>query len=186
MSDGIKRQLDRLIEDTILISQQQEQPLTIEFDPQWRSACYLQEAAEGELVSWQPVRQQGECNFSQLEKALDLELNPQFCDYFTRYFSNNLLAQAPEGYCELLQVWNGDDFERLQENLIGHVLMKRRLKQPVTLFFALTDEEDFMLSVENHSGNVVLEPVGKPASRVIAPSLSAFIASLKAVEQTRN
>ncbi|NMH59728.1 SecY-interacting protein [Alteromonas ponticola] len=185
MSDDIKRQLERLIQQTVELSQQHGQSLTIEYDTEWQSQCYQQHAEEGEVVAWAPVAQQGECDFSHLENALELKLDPLFCAYFTHYFSNNILAKAPDGGCELLQVWNLDDFNRLQENLIGHVLMKRRLKQPVTLFFALTDEEDYMLSVENESGKVVLEPVGKPAIRVIAPSLSAFIASLEAAPQVR-
>ncbi len=185
MSDDIKRQLDRLVEETITLSNERQQPLTIEYDSHWHSPCYQQSAEQGALVHWKPVLQQGECAFSQLEEALELKLNPQFCDYFTRYFSDNLLVLAPDGGCELLQVWNADDFERLQENLIGHVLMKRRLNQPVTLFFALTDEDDLMLSVDNESGHVVLEPVGKPATRVIAPTLADFIATLKASEQRR-
>ncbi|MCW8107528.1 SecY-interacting protein [Alteromonas ponticola] len=182
MSDDIKGQLERLIQETLAISQKRSQPLTIEYDKQWQSPCYQEEAEQGQLVSWTPVLQQGECSFSQLEKALELTLDPQFCRYFTQYFSDNLSAQAPDGRCELLQVWNVHDFERLQENLIGHVLMKRRLKQPVTLFFGLTDEEDFLLSVENETGNVVLEPVGKPATRILAPSLGAFLSSLQAAE----
>ena len=57
-------------------------------------------------------------------------------------------------------------------------MMKRRLRQPVTLFFALTDDENFILSVDNETGEVVLEPVGKPATQVIASSLAAFIEGL--------
>ena len=84
------------------------------------------------------------------------------------------------GACELLQVWNEEDFERLQQNLIGHLLMKKRLKQAPTLFFALTDEDDFVLSVLNSTGEVVLEQVGRPPQKVISPSLPAFIATLRA------
>ena len=39
--------------------------------------------------------------------------------------------------------------------------MKRRLKQPETLFFAVTDQEDFVISLELSSGTVVVEQVGK-------------------------
>ena len=78
-----------------------------------------------------------------------------------------------------MQIWNDDDAERLQQNLIGHVLMKRQLKQPETLFFALTDEEDFIVSVDNASGQVVLEQVGKPAQQVLAQDLAEFLATLQ-------
>ena len=71
-----------------------------------------------------------------------------------------------------------EDFERLQQNLIGHLLMKQRLKQPPTLFFGLTDEDDFILSVDNASGEVVLEQVGKLPTRCLAPDLATFVDGL--------
>ncbi len=49
------------------------------------------------------------------------------------------------------------DFERLQQNLIGHILMKQKLKQAITLFFAVTDEDDIILSVNNNTGEVWAE-----------------------------
>jgi SecY interacting protein Syd len=179
MSDEIHSQLDALINQFSTVADEEPESFTIEYDKDWPSPCYKTQGANGELVSWSPALQEGQCNFAQLEQALEISLDKQFCAYFTRYFSDNLQVLAPDGMCELLQVWNADDFERLQENLIGHVLMKRRLKQPITLFFALTDEDDFMLSVDNATGNVVLEPVGKKPMRVIAPSLADFIGSLK-------
>jgi len=57
-------------------------------------------------------------------------------------------------------------------------LMKKRLKQAPTLFFALTDEDDFVLSVLNETGEVVLEQVGRPPKEIISPSLGDFIATL--------
>lgn len=57
--------------------------------------------------------------------------------------------------------------------------MKRRLKQPETLFFAVTDQEDFIISLEHHSGHVVVEQVGKKPHIKLADSLLAFIQTLK-------
>lgn len=158
--------------------------LTIPYDSQWPSPCYLKQGDEGELVPWEPKRQsdsqQSALSFTNVEEALDIKLNADFCQFFTQFFSNNLPVVAEHGACELLQVWNEEDFERLQQNLIGHLLMKKRLKQAPTLFFALTDEDDFVLSVLNSTGEVVLEQVGRPPQKVISPSLPAFIATLRA------
>ena len=74
---------------------------------------------------------------------------------FCRYFSHDINATAEQGGLTLLQAWNEEDFDRLQKNLIAHVLMKRRLKQADTLFFALTDEEDLLLSILLETGEVV-------------------------------
>lgn len=178
MALSIHNQLDQFVSDFISLHQTGDKELLTEYDSQWLSPCYLASANEGDLVRWLPCRQRDNHSFDNVETALNISLNPEYCEFFTRYYSNNLPAVAKQGQCELLQVWNSDDFERLQQNLIGHLLMKQRLKQTPTLFFALTNEEDFILSVQNDTGEVVLEQVGRPPQEIIAPNLSAFIASL--------
>lgn len=178
MTNNVTVQLEKFVTATLTLSRQQQKPLLTPFDSDWPSPCYQTKGEEQEPVPWQPVLQQSECAFGNLEQALEMTLNEQFCLFFTHYYSNNLRAEAPQGGCELLQVWNKSDFERLQENLIGHVLMKRRLNHPPTLFFALTDEEDFILSVDNASGEVVLEQVGKRPCKPVAADLASFLQTL--------
>ena len=178
MSVHLQQQLDIFVTSTLALSEKERQPLRIEYDGTWPSDCYQETADDGKMVQWKPVKQPGNNSFSNVEEALQVTLDPQYCAFFTRYYSHNLLAMAPQGSCELLQVWNDHDFQRLQENVIGHVLMKRRLKQQPTLFFALTDDEDTILSVSNDTGEVMVEQVGKPPSDVVAPSLASFIETL--------
>ncbi len=170
--------LDNALDEFVSRYTQHHEDLTIEYDPEWPSPCYTNSAQPGELVKWQPVRQSENNDFRNVEEAMEIALNPQYCAYFTRYFSENLPAKAEQGNCELLQVWNQDDFERLQQNLIGHLLMKKRLKQPPTLFFALTDEDDFILTVDNETGKVMLEQVGKIPAKEIADDLVSFLSGL--------
>ena len=108
-----------------------------------------------------------------------MKIHSDVISYYSAYWSDNLNAQTSKGNLQLLQPWNQDDFERLQQNLVGHILMKRRLKQPETLFIALTDEDDFILTVNNTSGEVMLEQVGLIPKEVVAPNLAAFIQSLQ-------
>lgn len=178
MALTIHNQLDQFINDFLSYHRKPGKELLIEYDAQWGSPCYLAIAKEGEQVAWAPQRQRDNLNFDNVESALNISLNQEYCEFFTRYYSDNLPANAKQGPCELLQVWNRDDFERLQQNLIGHLLMKQRLKQSPTLFFALTNEDDFILSVQNDTGEVVLEQVGRPPKEIIAPNLGAFIATL--------
>ena len=159
--------------------------LWAEYDTDWPSECVTKVVEDGELTSWQPTRQPDNVDFANLEEALEVELDPQLAVYFGRYYSDNLEATAKKGALTLLQVWNADDMERLQQNLIGHVLMKRQLRQPITLFFALTDEEDFIISIDNETGEVVLEQVGKRPSEVLAPNLAEFLAHLKPTPPSR-
>lgn len=140
-------------------------------DPKWPSPC------EGD-GRWHPVKRQPGADFANVEAALGMALHPSIKAFYGHYFMEYLKVWHPRGEVQLLGAWNEEDFDRLQQNLIGHVLMKRRLKQPITLFFACTDDENFMLSIDNDSGEVVLEPVGLPAQEVLAKDLASFLDSL--------
>jgi SecY interacting protein Syd len=66
----------------------------------------------------------------------------------------------------------------LQENIIGHILMKKRLKQENTIFFGVTNEDDMILSINNETGAVWVERVGCKAHKKLADSLNDFIRQL--------
>ena len=176
MALTISAQLDKFVSS--YVEHTKGEGLKIVYDSEWPSPCYEKTAQDGEFVRWTPTLQSPPQSFNNVEEALSLKLNPEYCEYFTRYYSDNLRAAAPQGRCELLQVFNSEDFERLQQNLIGHLLMKQRLGQAPTLFFGLPDEEDFILTVVNESGEVALEQVGKEPSQILAPSLAAFLEQL--------
>ena len=195
----ISEQIDKFVSS--YVDAANESGLKVAYEANWLSPCLEQTAtigalapSEGEMVSWAPKMQnrtqdemhegtQGRMqerqnSFENVENAMSLSLHPDFCEFFTRYYSANFTATAEQGQCELLQVWNDEDFEGLQQNLIGHLLMKQRLKQAPTLFFGLTDEEDFILTIINDTGEVALEQVGKEPQQIVAPNLAAFLASL--------
>ena len=113
-----------------------------------------------------------------MEDGLEITLHPDIKVFYTEFWSESLFAKSNGENYELLQVWNEQDFAILQENLIGHVLMKRRLKQAETLFIGLTDEDDIIVSVDNASGQVVLEQVGQEPHKILANSLPDFISAL--------
>lgn len=178
MENNIQDSLDAFIRRYLAAHDDAQKTLKIEYDASWPSPCYQSEAQEGEWVNWRPVKQSSPLSFQNIEDALSLKLDKQYCEFFSRYWSEPLNAKAEDGLCQLLQVWNQDDAERLQENIIGHVLMKQRLKQTPTLFFGLTDAEDVILCVNNDTGEVVVEHVGKEPSRVLAKDLSTFLSGL--------
>ena len=181
MSQEVSDAIDGFIHRLLQKAQSDKSALLIEFDPEWPSACYVDQAGNGGNVNWQPVRQSQENDWSDFEKALNIIVHPSIKSFYQCYWSDNLAAQHHFGPLELIQVWNEADFERLQQNLIGHILMKRRLKQSETLFFGLTDEEDEILCVNNQTGEVVLEQVGMEAKKVIAPNLAQFLLSIDPV-----
>ena len=167
---------------------------TVISDDDWLSPCEAGNSTQG-LSYWQPVLtsdlvQASDLentdisvsaeilNFANIESALGLTLHQDIKAYFTYVFSAELEAECDEGALSLLFAWNGEDFQRLQENLIGHILMKQRLKQPLTLFFAVTDEEDMIISLDNTTGEIWVEQVGCKPHKKLSHSLTEFINGL--------
>lgn len=146
-------------------------------DPASPSPCQQQWLA-ADQVSWLPVAQQPAADFANVEHALALTLHPDIKAFYCSYYGANLAAEHPRGKLALLMPWNGADIARLQENIIGHILMKRRLKQRETVFFAVTDDENIMLSVLNSTGEVYLEHVGKDVEQKVASDLAEFLSAL--------
>ncbi len=155
-----------------------------DWDPDWPSPCQVGEPEDDRRIRWQPVRREPHGDFARLEEALETAFHPDIRAYYTTFWSEGMDARADDGGLFLLQVWNERDFERLQENLIGHALAKRQMRQPLTLFFATTDDPDLFLSVDNDSGRVLLERPGFKPLREIADSLPAFLHGLEPVVDT--
>lgn len=186
---------DTLISQYIASSTKDNQGLLTHFEEDWQSPCISisnecsDSLEQDALVNWLPYLRESSARRSlpsdisidlcNLEAALEIKLPIQLHALFCRYFSHDINASAEQGGLTLIQAWNDEDFDRLQKNLIAHVLMKRRLKQADTLFFALTDEEDLLLSILLETGEVVLEVVGKEPHKMISPNLTDFMASLR-------
>ena len=146
----------------------------IEKDEKWPSPC-LSGDYDGNHQYWQPSEIRVSISFDNVEEALEITIHADFKTYFTTLYSDTLDANCIEGALSLLFAWSEDDFQRLQENLIGHVLMKQKLKQPLTLFFALTDDDNIILSLNNDNGEVWVEKVGCEAHKKVADSLTSFM-----------
>lgn len=158
----------------------------VEQDEQWPSACEQSNLESNALldghVFWQPMTISNKpLSFDNVESALNITLHEDIKNYFTSIYSESLEAQCDDGKLSLLFAWNEDDFQRLQENIIGHILMKQRLKQPVTVFFAVTDEEDMIISFDNDSGEIWVERVGCKPHKKLTDSIADFIKLLEPV-----
>lgn len=163
--------------------QQQHQALPkVEHDSDWPSPCEVGEIDKDGFVSWQPREITDSLNFENVEHALGFKLHPDVITYFTQIYSEALLGYCSEGEFELLFAWSEEDYKRLQQNIIGHVLMKQKLKQQPTIFFAVTDEEDINLVIKNDNGEVWAEPVGCEPNKRLALNLTEFIKSISVTE----
>jgi SecY interacting protein Syd len=158
------------------------QPLLEPFDAEWGSPCETGEPLDLDgkaVIAWRPVRRNDMNVLIRLEAAFETRLHPDLATWWGRWFSGHLEAQAPDGPLTLLQLWNPADGDRMVENQIGHVMAQRRAKAPLSFFFACTaDESDLQLTVDNQSGQVLLEPPGRKPLRVLAPDLATFIDEL--------
>ena len=158
--------------------------LTEVFDREWRSPCEYGEPFFDDRgiqqIRWRPLaRQLDSHDFHGLEHALELTVHQDIKDYYAAYWSGGLEADAPQGPVSLILLWNADDADRLIENLLGHALAKRRSRNPFTVFFACTDvDSELFLSVDNASGEVLLEKPGYKPIEVVAGSLGEFLNSL--------
>lgn len=159
--------------------QTQQNPLIVR-DEQWPSPCeILPENAQG-LVQWQAVEQPSEASLDALAKALETRFPDDLNALFSSFYGDHLTLNYQDHEICLLQAWNEQDFSNLQQNITGHVLMKRRLKQDDTVFFALTETEDMLIVVKLNDGSVWLEQVGKKPHQQLAASISDFLSQCEA------
>ncbi|WP_058913536.1 SecY-interacting protein [Entomohabitans teleogrylli] len=140
------------------------------------SSCIVRSA--GESVQWLPQPFVPAADLSAVERALDIVLRPEAHDFYTAQYAGDMPASHRDLSLTLLQTWSEDDFRRVQENLIGHLVMQKRLKLSPTLFLATTGDEMETVALCNLSGEVILEKVGTRQRETLAPSLETFLEEL--------
>ncbi len=174
--------LDRLMHRYVENCQNVTGSLPVQkYDPAWPSQCQVGEPTADGMVRWKPRERDSNADFTGLEHALEVEIHTDIKCFYGSYWSGTMEFKAAEGGVTLIQVWNEDDFDRLAENILGHAIAKQRIKAPLTIFIACTDEGELMLSVENDTGRVVLEEPGSEPIREISPSVAEFLERLDPV-----
>ncbi|WP_394128785.1 SecY-interacting protein [Shewanella maritima] len=140
-----------------------------------------QELTHDTAVFWQPVKRQNSGGFDNVAQALEMTLHDDINAFFGRYYCAPLSFDSEWGEGELLQAWNQQDFEYLQQNIIGHLMMKQKLKQPATWFIGVIADGDQMITVDNETGSVWLEIPGDKPKTQLAESLADFLPKLNVV-----
>lgn len=149
-------------------------PFADETFADWASPCI--ERIDNGKVYWQAQPQHSDgALFDGVENALELTLHSDIKAFYSALFAGDMNLKFDQQAITLLQVWNQDDIERLQENIIGHLLMQKKLKQTPTVFIGTTEEEHRVISVCNLSGEVLLETLGKKQRQVLAGDLVSFL-----------
>jgi len=158
-------------------------------DETWSSLCEADNAVDGQLIDWQIKSQTPAHDFTALETALEITFHDDIKAFYGSFYSGSLFGlfhhnELDDIQCELLQVWNDEDMERLSTNIVGHILMQKKLmqkklKQSHTVFIGCLVNSDKMLCIDNETGAVVAEIPGNKERTQLAPSLSTFIEQLE-------
>lgn len=141
------------------------------------SPCAVQEA--GGVVIWQPVEREQLADFSNVEHGIGIQLHDDIKGFYAGQYCGDMRVRFDGLGMELIQVWSDEDLPRLQENILGHLMMQKRLKQNPTVFIAATDDELDVVSICNVSGEVVKERIGTSHRAVLAPNVEAFLQQLE-------
>ncbi|MGP3593436.1 SecY-interacting protein [Vagococcus sp. WN89Y] len=129
-------------------------------------------------VVWQPKPFTLKQNVNPIEQAMDIVVQPAVHAFYTTQFAGDMSARFGEETLTLLQTWSEEDFLRVQENLIGHLVTQKRLKLSPTLFIATLNSELDVISLCNLSGEVIKETLGTRKRTVLAPDLATFLGQL--------
>lgn len=130
-------------------------------------------------VIWQPQRFEPAASLSAVERAMDIVVQEDIHAFYTTQYAGDMAARFDGDALTLLQTWSEDDLQRVQENLIGHLVTQKRLKLSPTLFIATLDSELDVISVCNLSGEVIKETLGTRNRDVLAPSLADFLTRIE-------
>lgn len=141
------------------------------------SPCILQKTDN--IVIWRPVLRDNTAEFGNVEKAIGITLHQDIKAFYSGIYSGDINATFMGEPLALIQVWSDDDLVRLQQNIVGHLLMQKRLKQHPTVFIAAVADELDVISICNVTGEVIKERIGTDLRTVLAADVSAFIALLE-------
>lgn len=181
MNKIIEAQLFALFARQQVLWQQRKHSLPMQvFDSQWISPCQVGDP-QNEQIAWSAVKRDPSLNLSNIEEALQIPLHPAISEFFCAAYADSVPCLFAGHPLTLIQVWNEEDFRLLQENMIAHFLMQKRLKKPASMFIASCSDEMQIISIVNATGEVQLETLGKGQDAILADNLADFLAQLEPV-----
>ncbi|WP_392552355.1 SecY-interacting protein [Orbus wheelerorum] len=133
-------------------------------------------------IFWLPIRPSPH-TLNIVEEVINIRIHDDAHLFYGTQYAGDMKAQWNHLSLSLLQIWSDDDFSRLEQNIIAHLTMQKRLKRRPSIFIATTDDETEIVSIDNQTGNVILEKLITNETDVLADDLDAFLSSLKPIVQ---
>ncbi|KDM90183.1 SecY-interacting protein [Photobacterium galatheae] len=143
------------------------------------SPCVASENRD--TVFWQPVAREPVGELTAVEQGIELRLHSDIQAFYGSFFSGDMAARFQTLELDLLQAFSESDFQRLQENILGHLVTQRRLKLKPTVFIGVMAAENQVIAICNLTGNVVLETLGQPERELLAEDVASFLRQLEPV-----
>lgn len=147
----------------------------IELSPPWPSPCIKHQ--DEDSYYWQHAQKDEANIFNQIEDAIEIKFHADIHSFYSSFWSNGIRVEHPSVDFALIQTWNEEDQENLKENILGHCFAKLKARLPLTIFIGCTDNNE-VISIDNESGEIVLERPGKKAHKILATDLESFLLSL--------
>lgn len=126
-------------------------------------------------VYWQPVRHVLSKDLTITEQVMTLTLQPDLHDFYGTQYAADLPVWFAGQALTLLQVWSDDDFNRLQQNIIAHLTMQKKLKRPPTIFIATTEQDNEIIALDNRTGEVIIEELIEGTQRPLCAQLADLL-----------
>ena len=153
--------------------------LRVQPDPGRPSPCDLRDVDEYGMVGWRPVLRLPPGDFSSVEEVAGVPLHPDARDFLGGFWARSFeVTYERESGLHFIPAFSADE-QQWTRRLAGqrsHIAATRAEARPVTVFIG-NSADDRYFSVENATGEVLLEDFGRPP-RVLAPSLVEFLSSL--------
>lgn len=152
---------------------------TVEYDPEWPSPCVAMSHCAGDEIEWHAVPMTSAPDFTGIEIQLGVKIHPDVKDFYGSFWTGPIESEHLGETVFLLGVWNQESLNSTLSEIASHVISRRQalVGLPDSIFVAGT-ETDLFFSVNNVTGEVLLEEPGYAPIRSVAPSLSYFLKQL--------
>ncbi|MGA5822007.1 SecY-interacting protein Syd [Kitasatospora sp. NPDC094028] len=154
----------------------------VEYDPEWSSPCQMGAPTPDGMIRWKPVPMEQAPDFAELESALaeiGTTLHPDVLALYGTFWCGVVDGLEHSGEpVTLCTLWNEDELRRTVRGLAEHARRQAAEFGGDITFPVASTCSDLFFVLDNATGRILLQEVGHPGGRLVAPSLAQFLAEL--------